>query len=288
MLILKTADTIAGHAGFLKEENKLTGFVPTMGALHEGHLSLIKESRKHNRLTICSIFVNPTQFNDPADYQRYPVTVEKDIQLLEEAGTDILFLPGVETIYPGGADHLPKYELGNLEHILEGKYRPGHFQGVCQVMHRLLQLTRPDNLYMGRKDYQQCMVVAKLLQLMGSPTRLHPCPTLREPDGLAMSSRNQRLSRQEKMQATALSKALYYVRQHIRTGSLGILKEQAGKLLDKDIFRLDYLEIAHAESLETVEQWDGRSPLVALIAAFIGEVRLIDNMPVGGQIKDIS
>lgn len=288
MLILKTADALINQGNYIRKKRRSTGFVPTMGALHEGHLSLIKESRKHNECTVCSIFINPTQFNDPGDYQRYPVTVEKDIQLLEEAGTDILFLPTVDTIYPGGTGHLPYYELGGLEELLEGKFRPGHFQGVCQVMHRLLQLVQPDNLYMGQKDYQQCLVVARLLTLMQSSVRLHPCPILREPNGLAMSSRNQRLSPQQREMAAALFRVLAYIRDNIRDGDLETLKATALSLLDKNVFRLDYLEIAHTESLEPVKHWDGHSPLVVLIAAFLGEVRLIDNMTIGTQIKDIS
>src|ERR1700691_4943551 len=169
---------------------KSIGFVPTMGALHEGHISLITISKKETDITVCSIFVNPTQFNDPRDFQKYPITLEKDIALLEQAGTDVLFLPEVEEIYPKGTSGLEHYDLGRIETLLEGQYRPGHFQGVCQVMRRLLDVVRPDDLFMGQKDYQQCMVLQRLLELRGMPTRLHRCPILREPDGLAMSSRN--------------------------------------------------------------------------------------------------
>lgn len=277
MLILKTADGLSAGLDFIRKRKRIIGFVPTMGALHEGHLSLIEESRKHNDCTVCSIFVNPTQFNDPADYKKYPVTREADIHWLEREATDVLFLPYTETIYPGGTAHLRHYELGPLEHILEGKYRPGHFQGVCQVMHRLLQLVGPDNLYMGQKDYQQCMVVGKLLQLTGLETRLHTCATRREPGGLAMSSRNKRLSNREKEQAVALSQALLYIKEHLQPGNPEPIKQEARKFLDDSIFRIDYLEIADARTLEPVSHWDGRTPLVALIAAFLGEVRLIDN-----------
>src|SRR3984957_11141081 len=159
MIIFKRSGDLFGWLKNETARGRSIGFVPTMGALHAGHISLVTISKKETDITICSIFVNPTQFNDPKDYQKYPVTLEKDIALLEAAGTDALFLPEVVDNYAGGTGRLETYELGNLERILEGKYRPGHFQGVCQVMRRLLDLVRPDHLFMGRKDYQQCMVV---------------------------------------------------------------------------------------------------------------------------------
>src|ERR1700722_17363851 len=166
---------IADLTGWLKKETaagRSTGFVPTLGALHEGHISLITISKKVTDITVCSIFVNPTQFNDPKDFQKYPVTLEKDIPLLEGAGADILFLPGVSELYPTGTSDLEHYDLGSLETVLEGKYRPGHFQGVCQVTHRLLDIVRPDDLFMGQKDYQQCMIVPRLLAIMRLPATI--------------------------------------------------------------------------------------------------------------------
>src|SRR5690242_13565632 len=180
-------------------ENNI-GFVPTMGALHSGHLSLIEASKKENSITVSSIFVNPTQFNDPTDFEKYPVTIEKDIDLLEGIGCDAIFLPSVEEIYPNGTKSVKHYELGYLEKILEGKFRPGHFQGVCMVVERLLEIVEPDKLYLGQKDFQQCMVIRKLISLMGKENTisLEISPTLREPDGLAMSSRNVRLNEEER------------------------------------------------------------------------------------------
>jgi pantoate--beta-alanine ligase len=239
-----------------------------MGALHAGHISLIDISKKACDITVCSIFVNPTQFNDPGDYQKYPITIEKDISLLEAAGVDALFLPEVHEMYPDGTAGLETYDLGHLETILEGKYRPGHFQGVCQVMRRLLDLVRPDDLFMGSKDYQQCMVVQRLIQLMGWPIRLHRCPIVREPDGLAMSSRNTRLSPEERQRATAIYRSL----QSLRSGAP---LSTAQKILDDAGFRVDYIAICDAETLEPTSPSPGA---VALIAAFQGEVRLIDNM----------
>lgn len=257
------------------------GFIPTMGALHEGHLSLIDAARRslgEGGLTVASIFVNPTQFNDPKDFEKYPKTLEKDIELLEAAGADLLFLPSVAEIYPEGTGRLRHYDLGYLETILEGKYRPGHFQGVCNVMERLLDAVAPDDLYMGQKDYQQCMVVKRLLQLMGSSARLHPCPTLREADGLAMSSRNVRLSPAERANAPAMFQALRHLEEHLRPGPAEAAQKEAAAILAGHDFIVDYIEIADAGTLEPVGNWDGRRKIVALAAAFQHEVRLIDNL----------
>jgi pantoate--beta-alanine ligase len=161
MILFKRAAELAAYLETKAREGLLPCFIPTMGALHQGHLSLIKAAKAMNGITVCSIFVNPTQFNDPGDFHKYPVTIEKDIYLLEKQGADLLFLPGIAEIYPDGTDHLERYDLGYLETILEGKYRPGHFQGVCQVMRRLLAIVRPAHLFMGQKDYQQCMVLKK-------------------------------------------------------------------------------------------------------------------------------
>lgn len=265
------------------------GFVPTMGALHQGHISLIDISRSQTALTVCSIFVNPTQFNDPADFAKYPVTIEKDIALLEKAGTDALFLPDVTTLYPGGTTILERYDLGPLESLLEGKYRPGHFQGVCQVMFRLLDIVRPDDLFMGSKDYQQCMVVQRLLAIMGLPANLHRCPILREPDGLAMSSRNTRLDPSQHSNALAIYHALRGIKEGWSAGiPIPQLIATATTVLQAAAFRIDYVSIADATTLQPLSDPADAAPhppssrnaaAVALIAAFQGEVRLIDNMP---------
>ncbi|MBS1566704.1 MAG: pantoate--beta-alanine ligase, partial [Bacteroidetes bacterium] len=248
------------------------------GALHQGHLSLVDASRQENPVTVVSIFVNPTQFNDPKDFEKYPKTIERDIELLESAGTDVLFLPSVEEMYPEGTGRLRHYALDYLETILDGKYRPGHFQGVCNVMERLMNIVEPDNLYMGRKDYQQCMVVKRLLALMGSPARLHPCPTLREADGLAMSSRNMRLGPADRQKATAIFQVLSYLKENLRPGPLAALRSAAVQRLTERGFKVDYIEIADADTLELLNEWDGKRNVLALAAAFLGEVRLIDNM----------
>ena len=256
------------------------GFVPTMGALHTGHLSLIESSIKANPVTVCSIFVNPTQFNDPKDFEKYPITIEKDIELLANAGCDILFLPSVKEIYPDELSPSLKYDLGYLERILEGRFRPGHFQGVCMVVHRLLEIVMPDNLYLGQKDYQQCMVIKKLIALIGLSNAIlvNICPTLREPDGLAMSSRNVRLNEDERIKATAIFRNLSFIKENLTTGDLKGLKETAFKNLSEAGFNVDYIEIADANDLSIIDDWDGQKKLVALAAAFMKEVRLIDNI----------
>ena len=256
------------------------GFAPTMGALHQGHLSLIESSRKDNAITVSSIFVNPAQFNDPKDFEKYPVTIEKDILLLETAGCDILFLPSVEEIYPAGIKGKEHYDLGYLETILEGKYRPGHFQGVCKVMDRLLDIIRPDNLYIGQKDYQQCMVITKLTAITGKKDSIitNICPTLREPDGLAMSSRNMRLNKEERGIAPAIYQTLTFIKRNLKKGSLQELKTAAAAKLVGQGFQPGYIEIADATTLHIINEWDGKQKLVALAAAFLHEVRLIDNL----------
>ena len=194
MIIYKESAALNIKLQKIKSEDQKIGFVPTMGALHAGHISLINDSREMGNTTVCSIFVNPTQFNDQKDFEKYPVDIEKDIYLLEKAGTEILFLPSVKEMYPEGLTTLYQYDLGFLETILEGFYRPGHFQGVCRIVHKLLNIVQPHHLFMGQKDYQQCMVIKRLITDYSINTQLNIVATERENSGLAMSSRNLRLS----------------------------------------------------------------------------------------------
>ncbi len=280
MILFKKAADLRKWLDHQQEKGNSTGFVPTMGALHAGHISLIHQSRAANSITVCSIFVNPTQFNEPIDFEKYPVTIEKDITMLEEAACDVLFLPSVKEMYPDGIKAKMHYDLGYPETVLEGKYRPGHFQGVCMVVHRLLDIVTPSELYLGQKDYQQCMVIIKLVELIGASPKIkvNICPTLREMDGLAMSSRNTRLNPEERKKAVAISQVLKHIKEELRPGELHSLKEQARARLEEEGFRVDYVEIADAFDLSLVKQWDGEQKLVALVAAFINEIRLIDNM----------
>ena len=277
MILFKKADPLTDHLQDQKNSGKTIGFVPTMGALHEGHLSLISQCRAANDITICSIFVNPTQFNNQEDFKLYPVTIEKDIEHLITAGCDILFLPPIGEIYQN--DYQAKhYELGSIENRLEGFYRPGHFQGVCQVVDRLLEIVGPDNLYMGQKDFQQCMVIKKLLELTGrsGKVNLHISPTKRESSGLAMSSRNLRLSQDERVLAVSIFNELENIKHDLNKLPLQSLKENAKDHLSEKGFKVDYVDITNSEDLVS-SKYPGEAD-VALIAASIGNVRLIDNL----------
>ncbi|MCW3117916.1 MAG: pantoate--beta-alanine ligase [Chitinophagaceae bacterium] len=281
MTIFKKTNDLRFFLTGFTDRTKKTGFVPTMGALHKGHISLITESKKTDDLTVCSIFINPAQFNDPRDFEKYPVTIEKDILMLEQAGCDILFLPLVKEIYPAGSGQDKQYDLGYLETILEGRYRPGHFQAVGMIIDKLLTIIHPNNLYLGGKDYQQCMVIKKLLHQLNldKTINLKICNTVREADGLAMSSRNMRLNSEERKKASAIFNALELLKLNLEMGSLDLLKEKARNILYENAFRPDYVEIADAANLKIIPNWDGKTKVVGLIAAYMNEVRLIDNMP---------
>ncbi len=280
MILLKTSLELKNWITKQKEKGAKIGFVPTMGALHKGHISLITNSKKQNLLTICSIFVNPTQFNDSSDFEKYPQTIESDILALENAGTDLLFCPSRTEIYPNGLDSPAIYELGNLENLLEGKYRPGHFQGVCQVVDKLLTIVQPACLFLGQKDFQQCMVIQKLLTLKHTSIELIICPTLREESGLAMSSRNMRLSASGLIKAAQISKVLRELNTKIGRQPLQTIIEESKKyLLEIGFKQIDYFEIVNSNDWVSIDHWDAETPLVALIAAFLEGIRLIDNLP---------
>ena len=278
MIILKDSGSVIEFITLAKKEGERVGFVPTMGALHYGHIALIEQAKTKCGLVACSIFVNPTQFNDPKDFQKYPIILEQDILQLVQADTGLLMLPSVADLYREGTRNLEQYDLGYLDTVLEGAYRTGHFQGVCQVMSRLLKAVRPQLVFMGQKDYQQCMVVKRLIQILQLPIELITCPTIREKDGLAMSSRNKRLEIIQRKNAIGIYHTLLHIKENIQEGNLKELKRKAFALLEQYEFNIDYVEIADAESLELVDHWDGKQQLVALIAAYQGEVRLIDNM----------
>jgi pantoate--beta-alanine ligase len=277
MILVKTITELDKILADHRQKNEKIGFVPTMGALHAGHISLIGQSIAENPVTVCSIYVNPTQFNNAADFEKYPITIEKDIDLLEAAGCNILFLPSTAEMYPPGNPVL-HYDLGFIETVLEGKFRPGHFQGVCRIVDKLLTAVKPGVLYLGQKDYQQCMVIRKMMELKGHTTLLQVCDTVREAGGLAMSSRNMRLNTAEIAQALHIIKMLRSIQSGLQPGDLHPLKATAVQYLEENGFKVDYVEIADAATLEAVDTWDGQQRLVALVAAFLNEVRLIDNL----------
>lgn len=278
MIIVKYPDDLRSIIQKEKLLNLSIGFIPTMGALHPGHISLLKKSKETCSITVASIFINPTQFNNADDFKKYPVSPEKDIYELENNGCDILFMPSVKEMYPEGTEPKKHFDIGYLENILEGKFRPGHFQGVCQIVKQLLNMVQPTHLFLGQKDYQQCLVINNLIQSERINCELVICPTVRETNGLAMSSRNMRLSEQQKNNASIIYKSLLGVKQKLQAGSLINIKNEAKENLIKNNLQPDYVEIADAGNLKPVNEWDGRQPLVMLAAAFAGEVRLIDNI----------
>ncbi|MDQ2752936.1 MAG: pantoate--beta-alanine ligase [Bacteroidota bacterium] len=278
MILYKNKTDLIAKINSLKKEGKSIGFVPTMGALHQGHLSLIKASLQQNDITICSIFVNPTQFNDANDFNKYPITIENDILQLTEAGANLLFLPNIDEIYPEGKP-TEQYNLGNLETIWEGQFRPGHFQGVCQVVQRLFNIVQPDKAYFGQKDYQQCMVIKTLVHLLQLSIQIVIHPTVREASGLALSSRNLRLKDDDKKRAVALYDALTFIKQNRAKTNLDECKEKAQQMIvDAGFEKIDYIAICDAETLQPLQTENSAKPKVALVAAYISCVRLIDNM----------
>ena len=282
MILFKEIVTLAKHLTQLKQQGLSVGFVPTMGALHGGHISLIEKSKNTCDITVSSIFVNPTQFNNVKDFEKYPITVTNDILLLEKSGCDVLFMPRVNEVYPDGFSSKYHYDLGEIEFVLEGKYRPGHFQGVCQVVHRLLNIVQPDKLFMGQKDYQQCLIVKRLVESLQLNVEVVTAGTYREASGLAMSSRNLRLNEQEKEIASGISKMLRYIKERFTTTPFSVLEDYASNyLLTSGFTKVDYVSIADADTLQPASIVKGKSNLVTLIAAYINDVRLIDNMELG-------
>lgn len=280
MILCKHAKDLRYYLQKIKRKHLRTGFVPTMGALHQGHLSLIGKSKNETDVTICSIYINPVQFNNPEDFKNYPVKIENDILLLETSGCDILFLPDEKEIYPDENSKKKHFDIGYLETILEGKYRPGHFQGVCMVVERLLNIVEPTHLFLGQKDFQQSLIIKKLVGLMHENLKILIAPTLRETNGLAMSSRNLRLTDEEKNKAAELYKSLLQIKKELAPGKLQALKKKAASNLEALGFKIDYLEIATTANLEIVEDLTSTKNLIILIAAFLNNVRLIDNLMV--------
>jgi pantoate--beta-alanine ligase len=261
----------------LRCSGKRIGFVPTMGALHEGHLELLRVSAQENDVTICSIFVNPTQFNNASDYKLYPRTLEQDISLLQTVGCDYLFAPKAEEVYP--KQSLLQFSFGELESVMEGAHRPGHFNGVATIVTKLFNLVQPHKAYFGQKDLQQVAVVRQLVQALSFDLELVCHPTVRETDGLAMSSRNKRLNKVQRELATQLYKALQLARRDLKQKPLPTIKSEVAHYLSQvDELELEYFEIADPMTLQPVAEVADHDELALCIAAYVGEVRLIDNI----------
>ncbi len=257
------------------------GFVPTMGALHDGHLSLISIAKANNDIVICSIFVNPTQFNEKEDYDKYPVSIKKDKDLLFHEGCDVVFIPNVEAIYPTSKDYNLDIDLGEMAMVLEGKHRPGHFEGVMQVVKRLLEIVVPTVLYLGKKDYQQYSILKKMVGYYQMGIEVAQCPIVREPTGLAMSSRNRRLTEKEGKAALLLSKSLFEIRNNWKLNNPQSLKNQYLEVLSSDpLIEVEYLEIIDAASLMEIKNWTDTESAIACVAAKVGKIRLIDNVTI--------
>lgn len=276
MKIFNSKQAVHSYLDELRSIGKSIGFVPTMGALHDGHLSLIEQARIKADIIVCSIFVNPTQFNDKKDLENYPRPVEEDIKKLEQAECDILFLPDVNEMYSSSENW--SIELDNLDKILEGKIRPGHYQGVTQIVNKLFNIIKPDFAFLGQKDYQQFMVISYMVKKLRIKVDLILCPIIREKDGLAMSSRNIYLSANDRKNALALFKALSKCRELFKTKSINQLKaEIISYLKSAPGIEMEYFEIYNAKSFQIAKSKRTGS-IIALVAAKVGPIRIIDNM----------
>jgi pantoate--beta-alanine ligase len=278
MRILKTKTELVSVLEGYRKQNKSIGFVPTMGALHQGHISLIHTCIRETDISVCSIFVNPTQFNDPADLDRYPRMPAADTAMLQAAGCHILFLPEVSEIYP--EKDTRAFNFGHLDNVLDGAHRPGHFNGVAQVVSRLFDVVRPDKAFFGLKDYQQVLIIKELVRQNNLPVEIVACPILREADGLAMSSRNMLLNEKERKAAALIPKVMNEAKRLREQGkTVEELKAFVEKSFSTDpIYKLDYFEICDSENLKSIDRFSDHIKPIALIACFVGKIRLIDNL----------
>lgn len=276
MLVFKH---IVDYKAWRSQQTGAIGFVPTMGALHQGHISLLEIAKKQAKITVCSIFVNPTQFNNADDFANYPIQLNDDYRLLIEADVDVLFLPDTSEIYPEGLSQTKIYPIGYLDTILDGAMRPGHFQGVCRIVHKLLLIIEPQILVMGQKDFQQCLVIKQLIEQESIPVDLVLAPTHRDADGLALSSRNQRLGAEARQKAPLIFNNLCHVAEGLKQSlPFKSLQEAAIKQLIEHGFNPEYLLLADANTLELLSEPSDTEPMVLLIAAWLDGVRLIDNI----------
>lgn len=282
MFLFKTEQ---GLRHFLEQQAQVEiGFVPTMGALHQGHISLLKASQSKGCLSVASIFVNPTQFNDAADLEKYPRPIARDLQILYQSGCDVVFCPSESEIYKPGKADVPEVDLGALGKQLEATFRPGHFEGVMQVVKRLLMIVQPHFLFMGQKDLQQIAVIKKLIQTIDIPVNLVACPIVRAEDGLALSSRNERLDSDVRPMVPEIFQTLDFCRKHFESYSLSELKSMAREKLDFPEFRVEYIEFVNPNTMEMIEVADNEPDIVMVVAVWAKAIRLIDNMIMRGKI----
>lgn len=277
MKICKTISETQDYVAKLRKSGKSIGFVPTMGALHAGHISLLKTASLNNDVVASSIFVNPIQFNKKEDLQKYPRTLEDDIRKLEEIECDLLFNPDVDEMYPEPV--LDRYNFGNLDKVMEGRHRPGHFNGVAVVVRKLFEIVKPDRAYFGMKDYQQLKIIQAMVSKLGLPVQIIPCPTMREPDGLAMSSRNVRLTADERKIAPVIFRVLNGVRDRMGQHDIAEVEKWAiHQLNNYDELEVEYLEIVNTGTLSKPNSLPEPNSLIVCAAVNLGKIRLIDNL----------
>lgn len=277
MTVYTTIEALTKHLAELRRQHKSIGFVPTMGALHDGHISLVNRSIPENDFTLVSIFVNPTQFNDPADLEKYPRTPEEDLKKLRENGVDMVFMPEVGEIYP--ETDRRQFDLEGLDQVMEGATRKGHFIGVVRVVSRLFHICEPDRAYFGQKDFQQLVIIRHMVAMLDMPVEIIACPIIREADGLAMSSRNIRLGPAERKEAPFIYRILQEARLKKDKMSPQQIKDWVRQSFKKQkIMELVYFEIVEDKGLKSVESWEEDLNIVACLAVKLGGVRLIDNM----------
>jgi len=280
MQIITTKQELLHIVSVAKSEEKTIGFVPTMGALHDGHLTLVKRCVSENNLCFVSVFVNPTQFNDKNDLANYPRTLEADAQLLASVGCQFIFAPTAEEMYD--AEELSKpfeFDFGGLDKVMEGKFRPGHFNGVVQVVSKLFQLVQPTRAYFGEKDFQQLAIIRRMVTVMNLPVEIVGCPIVREASGLALSSRNALLTPEQRQLAVHISQVLQESRQFVTETSVAELHEALVAAINaREGLEVEYFEIVDGKTLQSIEKWEETNDIVGCITVYCGKIRLIDNI----------
>ncbi len=277
MKLIKTSLELNERLNQFRQKDKTIGFVPTMGALHQGHLSLIENAAELCDLVVVSIFVNPNQFNDPGDLERYPRDLNRDMMLLEQSSCELLFVPSVEEVYP--QPDTREFDFGILDSVMEGKHRPGHFNGVAQVVSRLFDMVKPDKAFFGQKDFQQLAIIREMVRQLNFGTEVVTCPIIREEDGLAMSSRNTLLTKMHRKSAPLIAKTLSVSCNFVHEKSVAETKKFVYDQINQDEnLDIEYFEIVDGDTLLEVDNWDESTYIVGCIAVFAGEIRLIDNI----------
>lgn len=277
MIVVNTIGKLHTFLAAARAGGKSVGLVPTMGALHEGHASLVKRSVADNSVTVVSVFVNPTQFNDKGDLERYPRTLEADCRLLETLGASCVFAPSVEEVYPEPDTRV--FDFTPLDKVMEGIYRPGHFNGVAQIVSKLFAYVEPDRAYFGEKDFQQLAIIREMVRQLGLSLDIVGCPIVREADGLALSSRNALLTPEQRHAALAISRTLFASVEYAKCHSLGDTKQMVEQaIVDAEGLELEYYEVVDGNTLQSVVSWDDADYIVGCITVYCGKVRLIDNI----------